>query len=140
MERFFNSVLGKTLRYILILPISYFALNISEIFASNLHLLSPAPFNTSSIIFHAITSGGISAFCFVFSGTTVAPHFKIFISIILSITIILLLLINIFHHGNQVYINNGIFGILSSWEYMLKMFSAIVGAIIANVMIFNESQ
>ena len=113
---------------------------ISGYIASSYLLFDPAPYSTASIIFNAILTGGLPTFSFIMSGASVAPHFKKSIAITLSILIIVIILPHILREGYQTYTNDGIVGILLSWEYILKSISEIVGPIIASVLVNKQSQ
>ena len=142
MEDFFDSFIGKTIRWIVFLPVSIIALEIIDflvsIFVNTQSYLDPTGFMTMTIIFYLAIRGGIPSFCFVYIGASIAPHFKKVIAIFLSILIIGGSILNLFNIGNESYVNDGIFGILSSWRIIIVLLSTIIGAIIGVIFIFDD--
>ena len=142
MEKFIDSIIGKTLRWILFLPLSILVLLIIDfitgILIRNISFLDPLNYSTMSLIFYSALRGGVPGYAFVYIGTNIVPNFKKFVSILLSFLIIVLNVLSIVATGYEGYIDDGVFGVLSSWQNIIRNIATIIGAVIAVVTIYEE--
>ena len=131
MEEFFNSKIGKVLRWALLLPCSMTAFVLSIAIASLIIYIS---WETSQYyeemwyhdVIRIIFSNGVGGFCFVLSGTYIAPKYQAIVSIVLA-TIFILLNIMILSANFSlgiVFSDNQFEG----WIDILAILTSIIGA------------
>ena len=140
MENFLNSFIGKVLRWLLFLPVAFIVQIPVDLVLKSQSFLDPMPYSTTSLIFYAIVRGGASGYVFVFTGSTIAPGFKKTISILLAILVVItsfLTILDITHYG---YKDDGVLGVLLTWENILLLIATIVGAIGAVVTVFETTE
>lgn len=135
MEDFLESSLGKFLRWLFLLPLSFLSLIIVPIlwnffmYAANTEV--GADETWLMYIFRNIISGGLASFCFVYIGSIIAPAYRKFVSIVLStmiITLYIILFMGIIHY-DLLWKNGNIEGVFNVLSYLIILAGAILGAL-----------
>ena len=141
MKAFFDSELGKILRWLLFFPLSILGAFLSHGFVSIIvHTAYTGTFDQTVTLWddllREILSQTAGGFFFVYTGCYIVPIYRKFISIFLSIIFILAMGYFIYHGVNRgYYFDNGLF---EGWSSIIIITSSIVGAGYASYNIFHD--
>ena len=140
MEKFFESMIGKFLRWLAVIPGAFLALILVPLLI-NLILLSAGPYGTDetflSSIFRPLFVSGIGSLAFVYIGSYIAPLYKRVVSIILCIIMIslyILLALGVIKYdllwADSTY---------QGWLFIASILATIVGSIYGVVAVWEEN-
>ena len=140
MEKFFESMIGKFLRWLAVIPGAFLALILVPLLI-NLILLSAGPYGTDetflSSIFRPLFVSGIGSLAFVYIGSYIAPLYKRVVSIILCIILIslyILLALGVLKYdllwADSTY---------QGWLFIASILATIVGSIYGVVAVWEEN-
>jgi len=140
MEKFFESMIGKFLRWLAVIPGACLALILVPRLM-DLVLLFAGPYGTNesflSTIFRPLIVSGIGSWAFVYIGSYIAPLYKRVVSIILCIILIsLFLLIVLGIIKNDLLWANGTY---EGWLLIAAILALIVGSIYGVVQVWEEN-
>ena len=140
MEKFFESMIGKFLRWLAVIPGACLALILVPLLME-LVLLFAGPYGTNesflSSIFRPLIVSGIGSWAFVYIGSYIAPLYKRVVSIILCIILIsLFLLIVLGIIKNDLLWANGTY---EGWLLIAAILALIVGSIIGVAQVWEEN-
>ena len=142
MEVFFNTFLGKIIRWILLLPIAIIAMLVVHFIVGIFMFLSGMAWYESywDVILRVIFAGGASGYAFIIAGAFIAPHFKKFIAGILGALIMLMCLLGLLGLGWSGYMDYTIFGKFESWTDILSIISTGAGVFFAIANVFEDEE
>ena len=140
MEKFFESMIGKFLRWLAVIPGAFLALILVPLLI-NLILLSAGPYGTDetflSSIFRPLFVSGIGSLAFVYIGSYIAPLYKRVVSIILCIILIslyILLALGVIKYdllwADSTY---------QGWLFIASILATIGGSIYGLVAVWKEN-
>lgn len=140
MEKFFESMIGKFLRWLAVIPGAFLSLILASLIA-NLILLSSGPYGTDETflasIFRPLFVAGLGSVAFVFIGSYIAPLYKRFVSIILCTVLISLYLLLVF--GIIKYDLLWADGTYEGWLVIASILASIGGSIYGIVLAWEEN-
>lgn len=140
MEKFFESMIGKFLRWLAVIPGAFLSLILVPILI-NLILLSAGPYGTDetflSSIFRPLFVSGIGSLAFVYIGSYIAPLYKRVVSIILCIILISLYLLLVL--GIIKYDLLWADGTSQGWLFIAAILTLIGGSVYGVVAVWEEN-
>ena len=91
-----------------------------------------------SFIINSAVKGGLPGYAFVYVGTYIVPNLKKIISILLAFLVVIFSVLSLIISGNDAYLADGVFGVLSSWQNIITIISTIIGAVMAVVTVYED--
>jgi len=140
MEEFFDSGIGKILRWFLFIPVSFLLYFLSVSLLNLLFYFFWAPMHYEESMFtylwREVLSNGLGGFIFVYTGCYIVPNHKKYISIILATIFILLVGLIMFGAiGMGMMFEYGQF---EGWKDIIAMIASAIGAGIASYGFLND--
>jgi|TARA_B110001469_G_C9369509_1_gene192749 hypothetical protein len=140
MEKFFESMIGKFLRWLALIPGAFLALILVPLLI-NLVLLFAGPYGTDetflSSIFRPLFVSGMGSLAFVYVGSYIAPLYKRVVSIILCIILISLYLLLVL--GIIKYDLLWADGTYQGWLFITGILALLGGSIWGVVVVWEEN-
>jgi|TARA_R110000796_G_scaffold239984_2_gene360847 hypothetical protein len=140
MKKFLESMFGKFLRWLAIIPGAFLALILVPLLI-NLILLNAGPYGTDetflSSIFRPLFVSGIGSLAFVYIGSYIAPLYKRVVSILLCIILISLYLLLIL--GIIKYDLLWTDGTFQGWLFIAGIIALLGGSICGVVVVWEEN-
>ena len=140
MEKFFELMIGKFLRWLAVIPGAFLALILVPLLI-NLVLLFAGPYGTDetflSSIFRPLFVSGMGSLAFVYVGSYIAPLYKRVVSIILCIILISLYLLLIL--GIIKYDLLWTDGTFQGWLFIAGIIALLGGSICGVVVVWEEN-
>jgi hypothetical protein len=140
MEKFFELMIGKFLRWLAVIPGAFLALILVPLLI-NLVLLFAGPYGTDetflSSIFRPLFVSGMGSLAFVYVGSYIAPLYKRVVSIILCIILISLYLLLVL--GIIKYDLLWADGTYQGWLFITGILALLGGSIWGVVVVWEEN-
>ena len=140
MEEFFNSLLGKILRWLLFLPLSFLGYFLSVLILGLVMYLTMTPYHFEETLWSALLRStivnGLGGFSFVFIGCYIVPNYRKLISIILAV--IFIVFSGLFMFGSISMGNMFASGQFEGWRGIISIIAAMIGAGYASYNILHD--
>ena len=140
MDEFLNTTLGKSLRWLAVIPGAFLAMVLAPIlFNSVMYVTNTRVGGDETILFYlfrTFVSAGVGSFAFIYIGSIIAPFSRRIVSVTLCVIFITLYILLIF--GVVEYDVFESIGLAGGWKLIVSALFFLAGSIFGVYVVWDE--